>query len=82
MQYQKIIKLKIIQNFLTGIPVSYVLVGGDFFRADHIQHQGMIEHHASIDQSQIQHERLQLLFIHLNQILQIAILRGINLTRK
>ena len=44
---------------------------GNFFRANRIQHQGAIEHHASIDRLQIQHEHLQLLLIHLNQILQI-----------
>ena len=41
----------------------------NFLIADFIQHQGAIERHASIDQSQIQHEYLQLLLNNLNLIL-------------
>ena len=39
------------------IPVSNALVGGEFFRANDIQHQGAIGRHTSIDQSQIQHSQ-------------------------
>ena len=50
---------------------------GNFLRAEFIQHQGAIEHHASIDRSQTQHEHLQLwqlLLIQLNPIHQIRCL--------
>ena len=62
---KKLIHLKIIQkNFNPGIPVSDVLVGGEFFRADHFQLPGATERYAtcSLDRSQMLHHYLQLLF--------------------
>ena len=53
----------------TNCDILQTLNERNFLIADFLQHQGAIERHASIDRSQIQHEYLQLLLIHLNLIL-------------
>ena len=57
------------QTLITG-----AFVGGEFSQSRLYSTSMAIERHASIDQSQTQHEHLQLLMIHGNPILQIRYL--------
>ena len=56
------------QTLITG-----AFVGGGFSQSRLYSTSMAIEHHASIERSQTQHEHLQLLMIHLYPILQISI---------
>ena len=57
------------QTLITG-----AFVGGEFSQSRLHSTSMAIEGHASIDQSQTQHEHLQLLMIHRNPFLQIRYL--------